>query len=137
MYKVLNLNYSELPKEDVEQKALIKYLRKEGYFVYAATNENNTYKQNRKYAMIAEIKAEANGKLKGVADITLFTKDKIIFIELKRQRPILKNGNIGTPKNKPTKEQIDFICKVNEFDYCYGFFAYGCNDAIKILKELE
>ena len=134
MYKIRNKTYLLLPKEDEEQKELVKYLKEKNYFFYATNNENNTFKQNRKYSMIAEQKAKANGKLKGVSDMTIFTSDTIVFLELKRQRPILKSGKLGTPVNKPSEEQSNFIANVNEFHYAYGCVAYGCDDAIRILS---
>jgi len=136
MYKILNTNYTNIPKEDEEQKALVNYLRKNGYFVFATNNENNTYQQNRKYAMIAEVKAKANGKVKGVSDLCVFTDDRIVFIELKRQRPILKSEKLGTPKNKPTKEQLDFIDEISLYNYATGSVAYGCDEAIEKFNKI-
>ena len=136
MYKVLNRTYKELPSEAIEQQALVQYLKKKGYFFFATNNENNTFKQDRKYAMIAEQKAKANGKLKGVSDLCIFTTNTIVFLELKRQRPILKNGKLGTPKNKPSEEQHEFIAKVNGYHYAYGCVAYGCDESIKILNDV-
>ena len=43
--------------EAIEQQKLIQWLRLKKIFHYATTNENNSYKQDRKYAMIAEQKA--------------------------------------------------------------------------------
>ena len=137
MYKILNKTYTNLPTEADEQKELVKWLTKNKYFFFATNNENNTFKQDRKYAMIAEQKAKANGKLKGVSDLTIFTTNTIIFLELKRQRPVLKSGKLGTPTNKPSKEQNEFIAKVNEFTYAYGCVAFGCDESIKILKGFE
>ena len=100
--------------------------------------ENKKFKlgqKNRKYAMIAEQKAKIQGKKKGVSDLTIFTKNKILFLELKRQRPILKNGKLGTPKNKPSKEQTNFIDTVNQFNYVIADVAYGCDEAIEKIKE--
>lgn len=128
------MTYSKLPSEADEQKALVGYLKKKGIFFFATNNENNTFKQDRKYAMIAEQKAKANGKLKGVSDLCIFMEDTIVFLELKRQRPILKSGKLGTPTNKASDEQNDFIAKVNEYKYSYGAVAFGCDEAIKILN---
>ena len=135
MYKIRNKTYSNIPLEADEQKELVRWLNSKSIFHYATTNENNTFKQNRKYAMIAEQKAKAQGKKKGVSDLTIFTKDKIVFLELKRQRPILKNGKLGIPKNKPSKEQIEFINNVNQFNYVIADVAYGCDEAINKIKE--
>ena len=136
MYKIRNKTYSNIPLEADEQKELVRWLNSKSIFHYATTNENNTFKQNRKYAIIAEQKAKAQGKKKGVSDLTIFLNDRILFIELKRQRPILKNGNLGVAENKPSKEQTEFINSVNSYSYVYADVAYGCDEAIKIIEEL-
>lgn len=135
MYKILNKTFTKLPTEEAEQKELVVWLKKCGFFFFATNNENNSYKQNRKYAMIAEVKARATGKLKGTLDLCVFGNDKIFFIELKRQKPILKSGKLGTPKNKPTVEQEAFLLQSNKYEYCVSFVAYGADDAINQLKE--
>ena len=133
MYKIRNQTFSKIPSEHEEQKALVRYLKSKSIFFFAITNENNTFKQNRKYAMIAEQKAKTQGKLKGTPDLCIFLKDKILFMELKVQRPLLKSGKLGTPRNKPTFEQLDFIEKSNKYKYCESYVAYGCDEAIEIL----
>ena len=55
-------------------------------------------------------------------------------MELKRQKPILKSGKLGKPTNDATKEQLEFLAKVNEYKYAYGVVAWGCDDAVRILK---
>ena len=91
----MSANPLNIPSEAIEQQKLIQWLRLKKIFHYATTNENNSYKQDRKYAMIAEQKAKSQGKLKGVADITVLLPNKILFIELKKQGKKLKNGNIS------------------------------------------
>ena len=137
MYKILNKTFPSLPKEDTEQKELVQYLKKNGYFFFAINNENNQSFSNRKHAIIIETKARAMGKLKGVPDLCIFLKDTILFIELKRQRPILKSGKLGTPTNKPNKEQLDFIDKSSDYSYCHAVVAYGCDEAIEVIKKLK
>ena len=75
------------------------------------------------------------GKIKGTPDLCVFTENTIVFIELKRQRPILKSGKLGKATNDATSEQIEFIAKVNDYKYAYGFVAWGCDESIKILSS--
>ena len=75
------------------------------------------------------------GKVKGVSDLCVFTENTIVFIELKKQRPVLKSGKLGKPTNDATEEQKGFIAKVNGFKYAYGFVAFGCDEAVKILNS--
>lgn len=121
--------------EAIEQQKLIQWLRLKKIFHYATTNENNSYKQDRKYAMIAEQKAKAQGKLKGVVDITVLLPNKILFIELKKQGKKLKNGNISYSNSKVSDEQIAFLEKVNSFDYAEGRVCYGFEAAKKFIEE--
>lgn len=135
MYKIQNKTFPSLPSEEIEQQELIKYLKKNNYFFFANVNENKQSFTNKLIATKIEAKSKSMGKIKGVTDLCIFTENTIIFLELKRQRPILKSGKLGTPTNKPTEEQMQFIAKVNEYKYAYGFVAYGCDEAIRILSN--
>lgn len=131
----MSANPLNIPSEAIEQQKLIQWLRLKKIFHYATTNENNSFMQNRKYAMIAEQKAKAQGKLKGVADITVLLPNKILFIELKKQGKKLKNGNISHSNSKVSDEQIAFLEKVNSFDYAEGRVCYGFEAAKNFIEE--
>lgn len=137
MYKILNKTYSKLPIEQVEQQELILWLKKNKYFFFSANNENSHSFSNRQAAIKIEQKAKSMGKLKGVSDLCIFTNEVILFIELKRQKPILKNGNLGKSTNDASKEQLDFIEKVSNYSYAKGYVAYGCDEAIKIISNYK
>jgi len=137
MYKIINTNYTKLPKEEEEQKALVKWLRNNGYFFFAANNENNQSYANRRNAAIHETKARSMGKVKGVSDLVIFLEDKILFMELKRQKPILKSGKRGKPKNAPSEEQKEFLDNVAGFKYAIASVAYGADEAILIINRLR
>lgn len=127
--------FKVIPLEIDEQKKLVKWLQIKKIFFYSNVSENNTYKQDRKYAMIAEQKAKSQGKLKGVADITVLLPNKILFIELKKQGKKLKNGNISHSNSKVSDEQIAFLEKVNSFDYAEGRVCYGFEAAKNFIEE--
>ena len=135
MYKIQNQTFTKLPTEEEEQKALIKYLKKNNYFFFANVNENKQSFTNKFLATKIEAKSKSMGKVKGVSDLCVFTENTIVFIELKKQRPILKSGKLGKPTNDATEEQKGFIAKVNGFKYAYGFVAFGCDECIKILTN--
>ena len=135
MYKIQNQTFTKLPSEEEEQKALIKYLKKNNYFFFANVNENKQSFTNKSLAVKIEAKSKSMGKVKGVSDLCVFTENTIVFIELKKQRPILKSGKLGKPTNDATAEQVEFIAKVNGFKYAYGFVAWGCDECIKILSK--
>ena len=131
----MSANPLNTPSEAIEQQKLIQWLRLKKIFHYATTNENNSFMQNRKYAMIAEQKAKAQGKLKGVSDVTVLLPNKILFIELKKQGKKLKNGNISHSNSKVSDEQIAFLEKVNSFDYAEGRVCYGFEAAKNFIEE--
>ena len=121
--------------EAQEQEKLVYWLRIKKIFHWATTNENNTYGQNRKYAMIAENKAKRGGKLKGVSDLTVMLPHIILYIELKRQPKVLKSGKKSTSHTKTSREQLDFIEKVNQYPYAKGKVCYGFEEARAYIEE--
>lgn len=135
MYKIQNQTFTKIPSEEEEQKALIRYLKKNNYFFFANVNENKQSFTNKLLATKIEAKSKSMGKVKGVSDLCVFTDNTIVFIELKKQRPVLKSGKLGKPTNDATTEQMEFIAKVSEFKYAYGFIAFGCDECIKILTS--
>ena len=135
MYKIQNKTFTKIPSEEEEQKALIIYLKRNNYFFFANVNENKQSFTDKLLATKIEAKSKSMGKVQGVSDLCVFTENTIVFIELKKQRPVLKNGSLGIPTSKPTTEQMQFIAKVNGFRYAYGFVAFGCDEAVKILTN--
>ncbi|MDM5264694.1 VRR-NUC domain-containing protein [Sulfurovum sp. XTW-4] len=124
-----------IPIEYEEQHALVQWLTINRIMHFAPVNENNTHKQNRKYAMIAEQKAKAVGKRKGVSDLIVMLPNKILFIEMKRRPKILKSGQRSISHTKVSKEQYDFLTKVNGFEYAEGMVCYGREEAIEFIKS--
>ena len=137
MYKIQNKTFTKIPSEEEEQKALIIYLKRNNYFFFANVNENKQSFTDKLLATKIEAKSKSMGKVKGVSDLCVFTKNTIIFIELKKQRPVLKSGKLGKPTNDATKEQLEFLAKVNDYEYAYAVVAFGCDESIKILSSLS
>ena len=124
-----------IPLEIEEQKELVKWLKKLSIFHFAPTNENNTHKQNRKYAMIAEVKAKAAGKVKGTSDLIIMLPSKILFIELKRKAKVLKSGKLSVSHTNTSVEQKSFLKAVNGFGYAEGSVCYGSAEAIEYIQS--
>ncbi len=125
----------EIPLEEDEQKALVGWLKIANIFFFAPTNENNSHKQNRKYAMIAEVKAKAMGKVKGTSDLIVMLPNKILFIELKRKAKILKSGKLSVSHTNTSDEQKSFIKAVNGFGYAEGRVCYGASEGIEFINS--
>jgi len=119
-----------------EQKALVQWLKAKKIFHFANTSENNTFKQDRKYAMIAEGKAKAAGKIKGIPDLTIFLPTRILYLELKRQKKVLKSGELSNSHSKPNVQQLVVIDKINDYPYAISLVGYGAKESIELIKEI-
>lgn len=124
-----------IPLEYDEQCNLVYWLQLKKLFFFAPTLENNSHKQNRKYAMIAEQKAKKAGKIKGTPDLFVFLPDKILIIELKRQKKTLKSGKISVSHTKVSKEQQDFLDRANLYDYSTAIVCYGWKEARDLIEK--
>lgn len=118
--------------EAIQQKQFIKWLRLKNIFHFAVVNEGNSnFKGNGKF-IGSEMKAL--GKLKGVSDLVILLDDEILFIEMKRCRNKLKSGKLSS-ENLASKEQLNFLGRINQFKYSHGYVAYGATEAIKIVEQ--
>ena len=123
------------PKEDEEQKALVEWLTAKRIMHFAPMNENKGSFANREAFYRIEAKAKKMGKINGVSDIVVFLPNKILFIELKRSKKILKNGSLSKSNSTVSDAQYDFMNKVNKFDYAEATICYGCKEAIEFINN--
>ena len=130
--------------EELEQKKAVDYLeilKRQGKIIsfFAPMNENIMSGSNRQKAIIVENKSKAMGKRKGVSDLVIILKDKVLFVELKRAGKRLKSGKISYTGIKVSENQKRFLDEVNQSDVCEGFVAFGFdefkNKIDDILKE--
>lgn len=132
-----------IPLEEVEQIHLVKYLnilkkQKKIINFFAPFNENKQSFANRRIATQIALKAQKMGKTEGVSDIFIITKEKLIAIELKRVKKVLKSGKLSNAHSKPSNEQLEFIDDINSTNYGVGHVAYGFQDAKEIiLREIK
>ena len=122
---------SNVPLESEEQEQLVEYLKQleeQGKVItfYANVNENRTHRQIKKYAIIAEKVNKKLGKKKGVSDITIILKDKVLYIELKRAKKSL---------SRVSKEQIEFLDTINTSNVCSGTVCYGFEEAKEYIEK--
>lgn len=118
-----------LPTEAEEQKCLVQWLNIKHINHFAPINENNHSKLNRQFAIKNEAKAKAMGKVPGVSDIVVFLENKILFIELKRKKKVLKGGGLSISHTKVSDAQYDFMTMVNKYDYAESTICYGWEEA--------
>lgn len=125
----------DIPTEEFEQQKLVQWLQLNKYYFFAPLNENQGSFLNKKVTMLQEKKAKTIGKRKGVSDIIVFLKHKILFIELKRQAKPLKNGKLSYKHTKTSEEQKSFLNTVNGYNYAIGKVCYGFYEAVKFIEE--
>ena len=130
--------------EELEQKKAVEYLeilKRQGKIIsfFAPMNENVMSGSDRQKAIIIENKSKAMGKRKGVSDLVIILKDKVLFVELKRAGKRLKSGKISYTGIKVSENQKRFLDEVNQSNVCEGFVAFGFdefkNKIDDILKE--
>ena len=121
--------------EAQEQMMLINYLKAKKIFHYANVNENQMSSISKTMAIRVGAKHKALGKLAGVADMTIFLNNKILFIEMKKAPKKLKSGKLSLSHTKVSDSQVAFINKVNEFNYVSARVCYGYKMAQAFIEE--
>ena len=125
-----------LPTEEQEQQKLVQWLRLKKIFHFAPMNENKHSFGNRTLAIRLEAKAKSMGKIKGTSDLIVMLSGKILFIELKRAKKVLKSGKLSVSHTNTSVEQLKFLQTITEsFDYADGFVCYGCDSAIEYIES--
>ncbi len=117
--------------ERQEQIMLHQWCKLKGLMSFAVPNGGSRHK-------LEAINLKREGVTKGVSDYIVLLPNKILFIEMKRQKRILKNGNLSTSNTSTSKEQLKFIKDVNLYHYVNARVCYGYNAAREfILEELQ
>ena len=117
-----------IPTERQEQIKLHQYCKLKKFNSFSVPNGGS-----RNMFEAKNLKAE--GATAGVSDYIILLKNKILFIELKRQGKILKSGKISHSNSKISKEQQEFLDKVNKYPYSVGKICYGFNEAVQFINE--
>jgi hypothetical protein len=134
-----------IPKEEVEQIALVQWLKLKKIPHFSVPNENLFTTLLRKYLpknlmhliFTIEKKLKDMGEVKGTSDLFIFLDNCLLIIELKRKPTMLKNGKTSYSNSKVSQEQLDFIEMANKYPYAKACICYGYADAIKIIEELR
>ncbi len=121
-----------IPTENLEQEKLANYLRAHNYIFYKSPSETwtSSWRQKRKNKL--------EWVTKGFPDTTIILKRwSLLFIELKRQKRILKNGKFGASPSVVSKEQVKWQKELSCLDNIESLICYGADEAIEKIKELE
>lgn len=125
-----------VPKEDDEAKALANWLRLNNYKSSHIWNESGqSWTRN---IIIMMKKKKAMWVSKGFPDYCICLKRKsLLFIELKRQRPIWKSGKLLKSPSKIMQEQLEWQSELNNVDNVACEICYWADDAIKTILKYE
>ena len=125
------------PTESEEQIAVMEFLAKleeaNRLFIVAFAIPNGGSRN-----MLEAKKMKREGVLKGVSDLCIILKERVLFVEMKRRPKILKSDKESFADIKPSKEQLEFLVKVTENKNIDGMVCYGADDfKIKFEEYLE
>ena len=112
-------NKKIIPLEEDEQKTFVEWLELKGYMFTAIPNSTYTTSWNQKR------KNTAMGLRAGFPDMVILVKDKIVFIELKRQ----KGGVVSD-------EQKLWITELSRRG-AFALVCYGAGRAIEFIHTVE
>ena len=117
-----------IPLEIYEQVDLCKWLDAKRLLYFAVPNGGSRHK-------LEAINLKKQGVKPGVSDMVVLLKDKILFIELKRQKKLLKSGKYSIAHARATKEQLEFLQDINSFSYAEGGVFYGWAEAKEYIEQ--
>ena len=117
-----------IPKESEEQKTLVQWLIVKKILFFAVPNGGSRHK-------LEAINLKKQGVIAGVSDIVVFLPDKILFIEMKRRKKVLKNGHLSITHTKVSKEQYGFLTRAGKFDYTETAICYGFKEAKAFIEK--
>ena len=125
-----------IPSEDIEAEILANWLRFKKYtFTHIA---NQSWQYWSKNIIIMMNKKKKMWVSKWFPDYCIILKRRsLLFIELKRQRKILKSWKLWASPSIISEEQKEWIRKLNEIDNIWAFIAYWADEAINIIQEQE
>lgn len=124
-----------VPKEDDEAIMLANWLKINKYTFSHIANESWL---PRKVAMLAAIKKKRMWLTPWFPDYCIILKrGSLLFIELKRQRPVGKRWKLLKSPSVISDKQLEWIDKLNNIDNVAACIAYGHEDAKKQIEYYE
>ena len=119
-----------IPTETQETIALANWLRAHNYIFTKNPNETFTKFMN--------VKNKLEGVSAWVPDMMIILKrGSLLFIELKRQKKILKSWKLSSSNSKISEEQKRWIESLNTVKNVEAQVCYWAEEAIKLIEELE
>ena len=124
-----------VPTENQEAERLSNWLRNNKYKFTHIANESGL---PPKVAMLAAKRKKRMGLSPWFPDYCIILRrGSLLFIELKRQRAVLKNGKLWASPSKTSNEQIEWIDELNQIPNIQAEVCYGCDESIETIKRIE
>ena len=121
-----------IPTESQETIQLANWLRANNYMFTKNANETFTKFWNVKRKNTLEWVS------KWVPDMMIILKKwALLFIELKRQKKILKSWKLSSSNSQISAEQVNWINELNKIKNVQAEICYGADEAINLIKRLE
>jgi hypothetical protein len=80
-------------------------------------------------------KQKKSGKKSGASDVCIILTDRVLFIEMKKNKKKLKNGKFSKAGISVADSQIEFLDTVSLSNAVDGAVCYGTEDAINYVKK--
>lgn len=124
-----------IPTENIEAETLANRLRLNNYTFSHIANESWL---PPKVAMLRAIRKKRMWLSPWVPDFMIILKTyRLLFIELKRQKRVLKSWKLWASPSIISPEQIKWQDELNKIDNVRAEICYWANEAIKRIKEYE
>lgn len=117
-----------IPTEEQTHIDLVKWLRLKKIPHFHPRNEGKHHVAYMK-------KSKMMGLYSGVPDLVVFAPGRILFIELKREKKILKSGKLSTANSKVSDNQKEWVDTINLYDYAECRICYGLQESIDFVQE--
>lgn len=129
-----SMKTAKIPTEDQEWERLAHWLRVRRYKFTHIANEIGIRWHVGMLINKRKVKQWLN---KGFPDYCIIVWWHLVFIELKRQKKILKNGKEWASLSIISEEQKDWIKALMEIDNVHAEIAYWADHAINIIKQFH
>ncbi len=124
-----------IPRENIESEILANWLR---YKDYTFTHIANESWLPPRVAMLSAIKKKKMWLSPWVPDfLVILKKWSLLFIEMKRQRKVLKNWKLWASPSVVSEEQLKWQRELNKLNNIQCEICYWANEAIKQIETLE
>ena len=124
------------PTEDKEAEALAKRLKLNNYTFTHIWNES--WQRGTKNIIIMMAKKKRLWVSKWFPDYCIILKRwALLFIELKRQKKVLKSWKLWASPSVTSNEQLEWLKALNNIPNVQGEICYWATESIELINKIE